>query len=281
MDPDETILVENVSKTFFPPDLHQRTLKERLTRSPPQVPDTGVEALEDVSFSVRAGECFGIAGHNGCGKSTMLQLLAGIYRVDSGRIRTRGTLAPIIDLGVGFHNDLPAIENLVVNGVLTGLTPEDARARAFRIITFANLDGVVRLKIKNYSSGMRARLAFATMVHTDADLLLLDEVLAVGDAAFRKQCSFVIQELLARGRTAVFVSHQMSALKQLCDRAMLLHHGRVVAIGDPSMVADRYVEFVAKPPSDEVNPLTEAASSGSGPTDSGGAEKRTAAAGAG
>jgi ABC-type polysaccharide/polyol phosphate transport system ATPase subunit len=246
MRPAESIQVEGLSKTFAPSDLHRRTLKERLTRSEPQAAGTTVEALEGITFTVNAGECFGVVGHNGSGKSTLLQLLAGIYPADSGHIDVRGTLAPIIDLGVGFNKDLPAVDNLVANGVLTGLNPAVARARAFRIITLAGLDDFLRLKVKNYSSGMRARLAFATMVHTDADILLLDEVLAVGDAAFRKLCALVIRELLAGGRTAVLVTHQMSALTELCERAMLLHRGEVVALGSSQMIAERYQQLVGE-----------------------------------
>lgn len=244
MKPRESIRAEGVGKTFAPSDLHRRTLKERLTRSNVQAASTTIDVLEDVSFSVEAGECFGVVGHNGSGKSTLLQLLAGIYPVDRGTIDIRGVLAPIIDLGVGFNQDLPAVENLVANGVLTGLSPSSARSRAFRIIALAGLDDHLRLKVKHYSSGMRARLAFATMVHTEADILLLDEVLAVGDVAFRKLCSMVIRELLAGGRTAVLVTHQMSALRELCDRAMLLHQGRIIALGDSPMIADRYTELV-------------------------------------
>jgi ABC-2 type transport system ATP-binding protein len=244
MHPQESIRVASISKQFTPSDLHRRTLKERLTRS--QLADATVDALEDVSFSVNAGECFGVVGRNGSGKSTLLQLLAGIYPVDSGLISVRGELAPIINLGVGFINDLPAVENLVANGILTGLSSSAARARAFRIVALAGLDDFLQLKVKNYSSGMRARLAFATMVHTDADILLLDEVLAVGDEAFRKLCALVIRELLAGGRTAVLVTHQMSALRELCDRAMLLERGQVDSIGDSATIAKRYQELVGQ-----------------------------------
>jgi ABC-2 type transport system ATP-binding protein len=257
MEPRESIRVRNLSKTFVPSDLHRRTLKERLTRSPVQAAGTTVDALQDISFSVESGECFGVVGHNGSGKSTLLQLLAGIYPVDSGTIDIRGRLAPIIDLGVGFNKDLTAIENLVANGVLTGLSPSVARARAFRVVSLAALDDYLRLKVKNYSSGMRARLAFATMVHTDADILLLDEVLAVGDVAFRKLCSHVITELLAGGRTAVLATHSMSALTTLCDRAMLLHHGRVVALDESQVIAQRYSELVGRQatPHHEASPV--------------------------
>ena len=187
MKPGSTALaVDNLFKSFRLPTRRVDTLRERLLAglSPAT---TELEVLRDVSFRVGRGEFLGIAGRNGSGKSTLLKLVAGIYRPDAGEIRAAGRLAPIIELGVGFNNELEAYDNVVMNAVMMGLEPSEARARYPEILEFAELEDFEHLKLKNYSSGMRARLGFATMVHVDADLLLFDEVLAVGDAGFQEK----------------------------------------------------------------------------------------------
>ncbi len=201
---------------------------------------TELEVLRDVSFRVGRGEFLGIAGRNGSGKSTLLKLVAGIYRPDAGEIRAAGRLAPIIELGVGFNNELEAYDNVVMNAVMMGLEPSEARARYPEIIDFAELRDFEHLKLKNYSSGMRARLGFATMVHVDADLLLFDEVLAVGDAGLSGE---VRRDLLAapgvrpdRGPGDALDGSPAAH----CDEALLLEGGRVLAAGSPEEVAQEY-----------------------------------------
>ena len=185
-----------------------------------------LHALQDVSFDVRKGEFFGIVGRNGSGKSTLLKILASIYRADPGRVRMAGRVAPFIELGVGFNPELTARENVVLNGVLMGLTRREAQRRLDAVIDFAELHEFADLKLKNYSSGMMVRLAFAVMVQADADIMLIDEVLAVGDAAFAQKCMDVFHEQRRAGKTIVLVTHDMATVQSLCHRAMLLARGR-------------------------------------------------------
>ncbi len=187
-----------------------------------------------------SGEFFGIVGQNGSGKSTLLKVLASIYRADAGRIRMAGRLAPFIELGVGFNHELTARENVVLNGVLMGLSKTEARRRFDAVLEFAELEDFAELKLKNYSSGMLVRLAFAVMVQADADIMLIDEVLAVGDVAFAQKCMEVFHERREAGKTVVLVTHDMGAVQSLCHRAMLMEHGRVTYIGDPEETAMRY-----------------------------------------
>ena len=200
-------------------------------------------ALRDVSFDVHRGEFFGIVGRNGTGKSTLLKILASIYRAEAGSIRMAGRVAPFIELGVGFNPELTARENVVLNGVLMGLSRDEAESRVEAVIEFAELEEFADLKLKNYSSGMLVRLAFAVMIQSDADILLIDEVLAVGDAAFQQKCKDVFHEIRGSDRTVVLVTHDMTAVEQYCHRAMLLDQGDIVAIGDPDEVARRYLRL--------------------------------------
>jgi len=233
--------VRDLAKTFRIPHRQVSTLKERVLHPFARAEHEELAVLRGVSFDVGAGEFFGIVGRNGSGKSTLLKCLAGIYRADRGRIRAAGRLAPFIELGVGFNPDLTARDNVLINAVMMGLSPRQARARFDAIIAFAELEGFLDLKLKNYSSGMQVRLAFSTMVHTEADVLLIDEVLAVGDAAFQQKCFDVFDDLRARGRTLVLVTHDMAAVERFCHRAMLLADGRIELIGAPDEVSRAYL----------------------------------------
>jgi ABC-2 type transport system ATP-binding protein len=198
--------------------------------------------LRDISFEVHRGEFFGIVGRNGSGKSTLLKLLASIYRPDRGRIRIAGRLAPFLELGVGFNPQLAAYDNVVLNGVMMGLSAREARRRYAEIVDFAGLREHTDLKLKNYSSGMKVRLGFAVMTHVEADVLLIDEVLAVGDAEFQEKCGDVFRTMHDEGRTIVLVTHSMEAIVTYCERAMLIDGGTIGALGDPQDVANRYFE---------------------------------------
>jgi ABC-2 type transport system ATP-binding protein len=202
--------------------------------------------LEDITFDVHRGEVFGVVGPNGAGKSTLLKLIAGIYPIDSGRIRVAGRVAPLIELGVGFRPELPARENILLNAVMMGLTPAEARRRTDEIIEFAELEEFTDLKLKNYSSGMRGRLGFSVMSHVDADVLLIDEILAVGDKGFRDKCGDVIGSMRERGRTVVLVSHEMGSINRYCDRALLLYEHKVQQLGEPEDVANSYLTVNTK-----------------------------------
>jgi ABC-2 type transport system ATP-binding protein len=234
------IEVRGLDKSFRIPEHRIDSLKERATHPFTRVGYREHRALRNVSFDVRDGEFFGIVGRNGSGKSSLLKILAGIYRADAGRVRMAGRVAPFIELGVGFNPELTARENGVLNGVLMGLTLREARRSLDAVLEFAELEEFVDLKLKNYSSGMLVRFAFAVMVQADADVMLIDEVLAVGDAAFAQKCMDVFREKRRKGRTIVLVTHDMTTVQTLCHRALLLHDGEVRYVGEPEDTALRY-----------------------------------------
>ena len=238
----DIVVVRGVSKSFQHPHERVHTLKEHAVRPFRRKGTERFEALHDVSFSVKQGEFFGIVGRNGSGKSTLLKCMAGIYGADRGEIEIGGRLSTFIELGVGFNPDLAARDNVVLNGIMLGLTPREARARFDAVIEFAELEDFVDLKLKNYSSGMQVRLAFSVMIQVDADVLLIDEVLAVGDAAFQQKCFDVFYRLKEEGKTILFVTHDMPAVQRFCDRAVLLERGVVRLVGDTERVANHYVE---------------------------------------
>ena len=234
------IEVRGVEKTFRIPEHRIDTFKERASH-PFAAPDYRLlRPLRGVSFDIHRGEFFGIAGLNGSGKSTLLKILASIYKPDAGRVRMAGRLAPFIELGVGFDPELTARENSELNGVLMGLSRREARSRLDAVLDFAELRDFAELKLKNYSSGMMVRLAFAVMVQADADIMLVDEVLAVGDAAFAQRCMDVFHEKRRQGKTIVLVTHDMPMIQSICHRAMLLADGEIAYIGDPDETARRY-----------------------------------------
>ena len=237
------MVVDRVSKAFQMPREHVHTLKERALHPFRRAGSERLEALRDVSFEVEQGEFFGIVGRNGSGKSTLLKCLAGIYQVDGGRIFVNGRMSTFIELGVGFNPDLAAYDNVLMNAIMLGVPPREARARFESIIAFAELEEFVDLKIKNYSSGMLVRLAFSTAIQADADILLIDEVLAVGDAAFQQKCFDVFYRLRDEGKTILFVTHDMGTVVRFCQRALLLERGEVVTIDEPGPAAERYLEL--------------------------------------
>jgi ABC-type polysaccharide/polyol phosphate transport system ATPase subunit len=216
------------------------TVKERVLHPFTRPAYRRLEALRDISFDVHKGEFFGIVGRNGSGKSTLLKILASIYRPDTGRVRMAGRVAPFIELGVGFNPELTARENSVLNGVLMGLSRREAARRLDAVLDFGELREFVDLKVKNYSSGMMVRLAFSIMVQADADIMLIDEVLAVGDAAFAQKCMDVFYARREAGKTIVLVTHDMSTVQSLCHRAMVIHDSVVQHVGEPEETAMRY-----------------------------------------
>jgi ABC-type polysaccharide/polyol phosphate transport system ATPase subunit len=236
------IVAREVSKTFRVPHERSHTLKERALHPRRRSGSNVFRALRDISFTVDEGEFFGIAGRNGSGKSTLLKCIAGIYGAE-GQIWRRGRVSTFIELGVGFNADLAARDNVVLNGIMLGLTPREARKRYESVIEFAELEEFQDLKLKNYSSGMYVRLAFSVAIQVDADVLLIDEILAVGDAAFQQKCFDVFNRMRDEGKTIVFVTHDMGSMKRFCHRALLLERGSMVYIGDPEVVGDRYLEL--------------------------------------
>jgi ABC-type polysaccharide/polyol phosphate transport system ATPase subunit len=232
-----------VSKAFDLPSERVQTLKERALHPLRRTRMETLHALNDVNVDIARGEFFGIVGRNGSGKSTLLKCLAGIYAADRGEIYLDGRLSAFIELGVGFSMDLPARDNIIINATMLGLSPREARKRVDTVVDFAELGQFTDLKLKNYSSGMLVRLAFAVMIQVDADILLIDEVLAVGDAAFQQKCFDEFVRIREAGKTILLVTHDMGAVHRFCDRAMLLERGVKVADGDPDEVGTRYLEL--------------------------------------
>ena len=246
------VSVEDAGKVFERPYERYSKLKEQLVGRSRSHARERLAALDGVSCDIRRGEFFGIVGRNGSGKSTLLRCIAGVYGLDSGAVAIDGRVSPFIELGAGFNPDLTARDNVTLSAVLRGLSRAEARARFDTIIDFAELREFVDMKLRNYSSGMSVRLAYSVASHIDADVLLVDEVLAVGDSAFRAKCFGHFERMKDEGRTVVFVTHSMEQLERLCDRAMLLDHGKVVAVGRPAEVARAYEEVNAGVPADEV-----------------------------
>ena len=235
--------VRELHKRFAIPHRRYSTLKERVLHPFATRTFEELNAVNDVSFSIQPGEFFGIVGRNGSGKSTLLKCLAGIYRTDRGDAIVRGRLSPFIELGVGFNPELTARDNVLINAVMLGLTRKQARERFDEIIAFGELEDFLDLKLKNYSSGMSVRLAFSVAIQVDADVLLIDEVLAVGDAAFQHKCFNEFERLKAAGKTIVFVTHDMNSVERFCDRALLLERGRMVSVDKPGVIARAYNEL--------------------------------------
>ena len=237
------IEVRDVAKSFHVPGTRvPATLRARLRNPTGRTPGRSLGVFDGLNFDVRQGEFFGVVGRNGSGKSTLLKLLASVYAADRGSIKVAGRLAPFLELGVGFNPKLTARDNVVLNGVMMGLTPAETRRRFDEVIEFAGLEDYVDLQVKNYSSGMKVRLGFAVMTHVDADVLLIDEVLAVGDAEFQERCGEVFERMHRDGRTILLVTHSMPVVTQYCERALLLDNGAIDTIGAPDLVAERYYD---------------------------------------
>jgi ABC-type polysaccharide/polyol phosphate transport system ATPase subunit len=245
------------------------TLKSALLkRDLRMAPETSVPALRDISFVVDRGEAFGIVGRNGSGKSTMLKIISGILKPTSGTVSVRGRIAALIELGAGFHPEITGRENVYINGIMLGLTRREIDARFDRIVEFAGIGEFLDQPVKTYSSGMYVRLGFAVAVHVDPDILLIDEVLSVGDEEFSQKCIAKIQEMKYRGVTLIFVTHQLEQVRNLCDRALWLDHGEAAAIGDPTRVVDGYLQQVSgvrQAPSPVDEPKVEVAKSEEAP----------------
>ena len=238
---DFAIKIESVTKVFKLPLEKNTSIKSILINSTKR--NKGYElqsALKDISLEIKEGEFFGVVGRNGSGKSTLLKLLAGIYSPTVGQVHVRGSLTPFIELGVGFNPELTGRENIFLNGALLGFNRKDVQAMYKDIVGFAELGRFMDQKLKNYSSGMQVRLAFSIAIRAQSDILLIDEVLAVGDAAFQKKCFDYFEELKKKHRTVVLVSHDMDSVKRFCTRAALITNGHLDLIGSPQQVADLY-----------------------------------------
>ncbi len=239
------IEVEALEKSFRIPSVHRDTIREHAFAffSPRRFQE--LKVLREISFSVKRGEAFGIMGRNGSGKSTLLKILAGIYTPDRGRVAVSAPVTPILELGLGWNPQLTARDNLFLSGTAMGMSRKQLHQQFDEIVAFAELEQFVDQQVKFYSTGMGARLAFAIAFHAVREVLLLDEILAVGDAAFRRKCGDRCRELLQKGHTLLLVSHDLGDIKSWCERAILIEEGRVAACGTAAEVVQRYGELLA------------------------------------
>lgn len=248
MSQDIAVSIQNVKKYFHLPHEKEDSLKFKVITAFKKK-DKGhdvYKALRGISFDIKKGEFIGILGRNGAGKSTLLKIIAEIYQPTEGSINVHGKLVPFIELGVGFNPNLSGRDNVYLNGAMLGFTRKEIDEMYDSIVEFAELEQFMDQKLKNYSSGMKVRLAFSVAIKANADILLLDEVLAVGDAAFQRKCYDYFDSLKENKKTIIFVTHNMSAVRQYCTRAVLIEKGKVTLDSDPETVAEGYEELFKK-----------------------------------
>jgi lipopolysaccharide transport system ATP-binding protein len=234
------IIIENLTKTYRIPHERKTTLFEHLT-SGFKTSYTTFTALKNINLTIQRGEAIGIIGDNGSGKSTLLKLVAGIIKPTSGRVTVNGRITPMLEIGVGFQPELTARENIHTYATLIGLTQSEVKKLTPQILNYAELEEFEDVKLKNFSSGMQARLAFATAIHTTPDILLIDEVLAVGDLEFQQKCHDTLQKFRKQGVTILLVSHDLTAIRRLCSKTLLLQQGKQIAYDDTNHVIDTYI----------------------------------------
>ena len=237
----EVIVVKNVSKRFIIPHDRTNTLKGAFINLFRNNGSEIFDALKDVSFEVKKGDFLGIIGRNGSGKSTLLKILAGIYTSDTGNVKIHGRISPFLELGIGFNPELSGRDNIYLNGTVLGLTKKEIDKKFNSIVAFSELERFIDQKIKNYSSGMSVRLAFSVAIHANRDILLMDEVLAVGDSNFQSKCLSEFNKYRDEGKTVILVTHDISVVQRYCNRAMLLRDGKIEMIGNPEEVGNEYI----------------------------------------
>jgi len=237
----DTVIVSNISKKFRIPHEKKTTLLENIVGiMKRQFSYEEFWALREVNFNMKEGESLGIIGRNGSGKSTLLKILAGVMYPDSGSVAVNGRIACFLELGVGFQHELTAKENVYIYGSILGMSNKEVSRKYNEIFDFAELRKFESMKLKNFSSGMYMRLAFATAVHANPNIMLIDEVFAVGDETFQSKCADKMNEFRKQGKTIIFVSHGLEAVKKLCNRCLLLNNGRVASMGDTEKVINDY-----------------------------------------
>ena len=237
--------IKDVSMRFIMEQERTNTLKEYMVKLVRRtLRFSGFEALSHVSFSIRPGESVALIGKNGSGKSTMLKIIAGVMDATEGTVTVNGSIAPLIELGAGFDPDLTGRENVFLNGALLGHRRKYMEENYDSIVEYSELEQFIDVPVRSYSSGMIARLGFSIAAHVDADILVVDEVLAVGDYNFQQKCYKTMDKVLAEGRTLLFVSHDIDQVKKLCKRAIWLDHGHLMADGDANQVCDAYLEWI-------------------------------------
>ena len=250
MDKDIAISVKNLSKTFRIPHEKVSSVRGAFVNLLPAVRGglrrgaasyEEFKALDDVSFEVKKGEFFGIIGRNGSGKSTLLKILAGIYQADQGKVHISGMISPFLELGIGFNPELSGRDNIYLNATVLGMTKKQIDAKFDAIVAFSELERFIDQKLKNYSSGMQVRLAFSVSIHANRDILLMDEVLAVGDGNFQRKCLDTFKQYREIGKTVVLVTHDIETAQSFCDRLMLIQLGKIVMLGEPHVVGGEYL----------------------------------------
>lgn len=230
------IQLKNIKKVYDLPTEKRTTIMEYVSSPFKRSKINTFEVLMDIDLEIKKGEFIGILGNNGCGKSTLLKIIAGIYRPTSGKVTVKGRMVPFLELGVGFSPELTGRENIYLNGIILGMPRKFLKQKFDEIVAFAELEKFVDLPLKNYSSGMQVRLAFSIAMMSDADIYLLDEVLAVGDQHFQQKCLDVFRNHKKQGKTIVLVTHDPDLVREFCDRAALISDGRIVVEGAPEKV---------------------------------------------
>ena len=248
------IEVAGVSKTFSIPSGRRDTVREHALDFFRPRPQERLRVLQSVSFELRQGESLGLMGRNGSGKSTLLKIVSGIYPADSGRVEVHAAVTPILELGVGWNPDLDAIDNIELLGTVMGMTLKQLRAATSEILEFAELEKFARLELRHYSSGMAARLAYAVAFRAVREVLILDEVFAVGDAGFKDRCQQRYRDLHRAGHSMLLVSHEPRTIATFCDRALLLEEGQIALAGPAETVATRYLELLTEDAAVSVRP---------------------------
>lgn len=241
-DKEVAISVKGLSKTFQLPHQKIDSVRSAFVNLFAKNTYEEFKALDDVSFDVHKGEFIGILGHNGSGKSTLLKCLAGVYTPDEGKVQVNGRISPFLELGIGFNPELSGRDNIYLNATILGLSKKEIDQKFDEIVAFSEIGQFIDQQVKNYSSGMRSRLAFSVSVHANREILLMDEVLAVGDARFKDKCMEHFESYKNQGKTVILVTHSMGTVREHCDSAILLHEGKVVDVGEPNTVADHYIE---------------------------------------
>jgi len=238
---EKAIIVKNISKKFY---LKKQGIKNFSKILGLKSSNGRFTALDDISFEISKGEIFGIIGKNGSGKTTLLRIISGIYPPDSGSIKVNGRLSPMLQIGTGFRNELNSEENIMITGLLYGFKKSQIKNKIEKIIKFAELEKFQKAKLSKYSSGMRSRLAFSTALELNPDILIVDEILAVGDAQFHEKSLNAFLSLVKSNKTILISSHNLNMLQKLCNRIMLIDNGKVVTIGTPENSIKTYNEII-------------------------------------
>jgi len=241
---DNVIEIKNATKTFFIDHEKRNTLYEYLTNIFRKKQKEKIVILDNVSLSIKKGEILGILGLNGAGKTTLLKIISNIYKLDSGTVQTKGQIIPLLELGIGFNPEMTAKDNIITYGLILGFTKKQITQKIDEIVKFAELENFLDTKLKNFSSGMNARLAFATAVQINPDIILLDEILSIGDIPFQRKSFDSIMKFKESGKTIIFVSHALEQIERICNRVILLHQGKIIADGEPKTVIEKYMDIV-------------------------------------